>query len=476
MESENPWNIESIYELQYFNCPKCDFKEHSKQTFANHAFKFHPESISSLTNLKDNSLDDVVIDISDVKTEITSVVEIETEPTEPTIEIETETEPIEPTIEIETQTTEPSYVHINDADSENFQYQCQKCNHQTETVYDMKNHEKYVHKTKEVLFKKIDKGICILASNDEDSDIYDYKCKFDPTHNKGEPFQDKESLRVHYNKLHEGEKPENFEKLSGKRIMYHCQQCTFSGFILKNLKDHIEMQHNSKSSPKDSTVFPSKTPSKVFQCYKCGVRKYTMKEMSEHIQFTHKKTVQPEAHDDIKSEPTTDENAFYKCKFCNFAYSTLGNLKIHMNNNHKEKNTSKCQYCESSFVDLQTHIDRVHRKIRRFECTECGNRFFKLPELKSHIDVVHKKIKPYKCNLCPFRAINNGKLNYHHKIVHENLRLHPCKECDMDFKTPGTLKRHVQVVHEGMKPYKCNMCAYKTAKQDSLIKHKIKAH
>ena len=42
---ENPWNIQSIYELQYFNCPTCVFKNQSKQTFINHAYEYHPDAI-----------------------------------------------------------------------------------------------------------------------------------------------------------------------------------------------------------------------------------------------------------------------------------------------------------------------------------------------------------------------------------------------------------------------------------------------
>ena len=56
----NPWNIVSIYELQYFNCPSCNFKNHSKQEIVAHAYEFHPESINFLTKISDDSLTDVI--------------------------------------------------------------------------------------------------------------------------------------------------------------------------------------------------------------------------------------------------------------------------------------------------------------------------------------------------------------------------------------------------------------------------------
>ena len=42
---KNPWTISSIYELQYFNCLSCSYKNKSKQNFVDHAYECHPESI-----------------------------------------------------------------------------------------------------------------------------------------------------------------------------------------------------------------------------------------------------------------------------------------------------------------------------------------------------------------------------------------------------------------------------------------------
>ena len=52
----NPWNIKSIYDLQYFNCPSCVFKDSSEQEIINHAYEFHPESIEYLENIKNDCL------------------------------------------------------------------------------------------------------------------------------------------------------------------------------------------------------------------------------------------------------------------------------------------------------------------------------------------------------------------------------------------------------------------------------------
>ena len=75
---DNPWNIQSIYELQYFNCPECEFKDQFKQEFVNHAYELHPESLDFLINISDNSFDDITCpwDIKDIKKEESVAIEV----------------------------------------------------------------------------------------------------------------------------------------------------------------------------------------------------------------------------------------------------------------------------------------------------------------------------------------------------------------------------------------------------------------
>ena len=70
----NPWNVQSLYELQFFNCPSCEFKIHSKQQFVDHAYKSHPDSINIMLNINDESIKDIVCPwkIIDVKKEPTN--------------------------------------------------------------------------------------------------------------------------------------------------------------------------------------------------------------------------------------------------------------------------------------------------------------------------------------------------------------------------------------------------------------------
>ena len=56
MDTENPWNVQSLYDLQFFNCPSqfCIYKNISEQEFLKHALHNHPESEPYLINFKDD--------------------------------------------------------------------------------------------------------------------------------------------------------------------------------------------------------------------------------------------------------------------------------------------------------------------------------------------------------------------------------------------------------------------------------------
>ena len=56
----NPWDVKSIYEYYYFNCPSCTYKHSTKQDFFDHILQFHPESSDHLRKISDGSLSDII--------------------------------------------------------------------------------------------------------------------------------------------------------------------------------------------------------------------------------------------------------------------------------------------------------------------------------------------------------------------------------------------------------------------------------
>ena len=58
---KEPWDIQSIYELNYFCCATCTFRDRSKQKLVNHAVAKHPDAVGYLMLIQDGSLGDVDI-------------------------------------------------------------------------------------------------------------------------------------------------------------------------------------------------------------------------------------------------------------------------------------------------------------------------------------------------------------------------------------------------------------------------------
>ena len=58
--NQNPWNIKSLNDLQFFNCPSCEFKAKFGQDLVDHALNHHfMESSYYLKNIQYGSTDDI---------------------------------------------------------------------------------------------------------------------------------------------------------------------------------------------------------------------------------------------------------------------------------------------------------------------------------------------------------------------------------------------------------------------------------
>ena len=96
--NQNPWNIKSLNDLQFFNCPSCEFKVKLEQDLVNHAFDHHfMESSYYLRNIQyyrstdDNDIKNSSDSIEIVNTEDTPMVIVKTEVVEKNSEIDSDT-------------------------------------------------------------------------------------------------------------------------------------------------------------------------------------------------------------------------------------------------------------------------------------------------------------------------------------------------------------------------------------------------
>ena len=119
----NLWDIQSLYDLQFFNCPCCTFKIKSRQEFVYHAYDSHAESSEYLTRIKDSSLKDLKCPWNDLKEE----------PIDPF-------EDIDETIYEESKENTQNQNH-DDTIKDAFTY-CEPCNIYFSSEEDLKKHRK----------------------------------------------------------------------------------------------------------------------------------------------------------------------------------------------------------------------------------------------------------------------------------------------------------------------------------------------
>lgn len=91
----------------------------------------------------------------------------------------------------------------------------------------------------------------------------------------------------------------------------------------------------------------------------------------------------------------------YKCEHCNYATSTKGILKTHIQRIHlkqKDHNCNFCNYQSYAKETLKNHINRVHLKLKGYQCHLCDHATHNKYLLKTHIDLVHHIERKYECN------------------------------------------------------------------------------
>ena len=248
----NPWNINSIYALQYFNCPMCAFKNRSKQQIVTHAYQVHPESVKFLSNINDNSLSDVWCPWKEHFIEIEEPVHWK--------------HLIDDNAEIDEAGTllnvngmiyhkcdmcnkafpQPTslkkhvkYVHgglKNKKRSISYhnsakQYQCDHCDKSFKQSGDLKKHIKEIHlQLKDHNCPQCPKAFCRAYQLKKHMQEVHEKLRNHKCETCGKCFSQSSSLKTHINMVHEG-------------VKYKCKECDKNFSDLGNLKKHFAAIH-----------------------------------------------------------------------------------------------------------------------------------------------------------------------------------------------------------------------------------------
>ena len=497
----NPWDVCSLFEFNYFCCPECKFKtrsysiEQSAQDFVNHASRNHPWSVNFLQQISDGSIDNITLPkengLSSVENQIK--VEIKQEPEE-------DFESPLPEFEFDA-----GYLGTEMCDElTNRGVQKQKNIFKKPKIIDRNE------KPKMSLSQLISEALVNSQESMSVSDIAkSISAKYPFYKLENQKWQNSLTSRIGEMERKNAEKKNavanmdpniedsklivfeesiinNFEVHEEKKI-YQSHQCTICNrkFVGKNarrnMNDHVAVVHEGK---------------KPFQCEICNSCFSRDRNLRAHISFVHEGNTPFQCtecnegfgykhlfdrhiklkHDKIPYTP-------YQCTICKKEFSGVNgkrNMNQHVAVVHEGKKPFECELCNACFskkVGLETHISMVHDGNKSFECNLCQFATATENNLKAHVKSVHSEKESYECTICnKVFSGRNGKRNMraHMEVVHEGKKPFLCEICDSSFSRERNLRLHISSVHDGNKPFKCDLCGYATVRKSDLEKH-IKA-
>ena len=347
---ENPWNIGSIYELQYFVCPTCVFKNQSKQDIINHAYEFHPDSIEFLNNIKDNSLENIVC------------------PWKTKIE-----DPLR--CEIKSEESAENYQKINPLEVPEQWFQ-KNGNENIDTNLYKEHRNVNIENINDEMVEDFE-----IKTNDEDSQII--KCKL-----CSKSFSTKRSLIHHKKTIHVNKIPKEVCKICGKEVKYlqshmkshdddkevqKCEICFKTYSCITSLNIHIKNFHERKRDSK---------------CDICG-KIFGHGYLKRHILSVHK---------GVKK---------FSCDLCEKSFSTKKYLKNHKKTDH-EGIIESCEICFKEVKHLQNHMkshendgEEKNEREKIHKCDICIKSFYTNAHLIRHKTFIHEDKSPLSyCTLC----------------------------------------------------------------------------
>ena len=519
MTQKNPWDLVSLYELLYFNCPLCPYKNSSKQDFVNHACRVHPEARHYLKNIQDNSISDIHIpEYELIKTEFQHEneeafasesdrpVKVEHYNIKSEFEndyVETEQFTYDNFVENEYgiyhEENEESFVkedidhEVKERKLEEKNFKCTICDKNYGTNAKLIGHLMKVHD--EILKEYSEELVLFSYENDNvENDQFSQDARIEEN---GELKSDEKNFKCKVcNNIHTTK-----AKLIGhlvkahdesiKAYFYKCNLCTKGFGYMEKLKTHLKKCHNEIEF-KESLY--TREDFKCEICQKSFINKTAL--------YNHNKNIHPNDFDQ-QQHPCSFCDKIFKCKntlyihnrkfhtnwtceWCEEKFDLRKNLKEHILSQHKEKSKEKlqCSSCGKSFgklFNLKLHEDVVHKGIKNWpdacesKCEICGKSCSTKNSLKRHIRTVHEKIKDFICTKCGKSFTEKGSLQLHDKI-HTGIRDFKCDQCDKTYKRSEHLKDHISAVHEGRRDYVCSTCGKGFVCSKNLRRHNANVH
>ena len=388
-EMQNPWHIQSIYDLQYFNCPSCVFKNHSKQEFINHVYEMHQKSIYYLYHIQDDSLKDIIFpkDVEKIMEELILEKSVD-DPLELDIKLIFEESNNNP-LKLETQKIKTG---------------------ENETIEDPIKLKMEVMETEEN--ETLDNRIDGIHEHDK-KHCANFNCDLD------KHVKIKEDVHV---------------------LMYSCQKCSKSFSQPQALNYHIRSVH-CKNEIINSVY---NAPKKNAHNYKCGLCTLAFSKdslLKRHVDYVHYGPLNKSdiVYKSVKQKSKLKKQKKYKYDQCIKAFSDVENLKRHNQIVHEDSRVYMCNMCHMRYSDLKTHMDEVHKGVMTYKCEFCLETFLQLDQLKCHVKI-HEN--DYKCKICEKGFCTSESLTIHEKFAH-----YECETCGKIFESKKCKIIHIDNEH-----------------------------
>ena len=242
-------------------------------------------------------------------------------------------------------------------------------------------------------------------------------------------FKTRTHLLTHMGNVHEGNRKPK-QRIEYKKCCKICDDKIYR--TREELQNHIQDIHEGMSE----------------KCKLCGKLFASRHSYKSHINYHH-------------------EGKNTKCNICDKIYKTREELQKHIKVNHKGM-SEKCNYCDKVFLrrlTLQRHIMLIHEGVKKsawkkFKCKICQFSFSSILNLKNHAKLVHRVSqekfnqdnKTYKCDICTFSFSSIQNLNNHAKLVHrgskeklnQGNKTYKCEICTNVFEFFSSLKKHLE--------------------------------
>ena len=507
----NPWKIQSLYELQYFNCPACHYKNRSNQEFINHAYESHPESIEDLKNITDISIDGVICpwDDVDIKAEVSDndyfdddVPEHDSDfPLEDTVSqnnhkdtnvVRSRRRNVQRTNYYEGDENEENQINGGSTSivrDKNFscllckiyQKDQSSCSHanisvssssiQMEPNFKGKKKNNKKSKNSEIISpypnendEKAENNLELSEEiensyiNNDESELGSHS----ETHHSTDNNDHKNQYKCNYCKKNN---IENSTCLLCK-LYQKKRSCDYIKILASNNEKFKNLANNEENNTDDNLNNGDiEKDSDSMMIEKSDDASAEDKNSSSENSFNNvlKKMIKPKTN--MMSMTKMQKQYGLKCRICGEVFEDKKLLKDHLVTNHR----NTCPICKESFernIDLQEHMKTMHEISEgRLSVTEkvihlchlCSKIFKKPSALKVHLDSIHYQIRDHTCDSCGRGFINRNKLRYHVERAHENIKNFLCDMCDKQFYFNADLTKHKKSVH-GEKKFVCSHC------------------